>query len=152
MQKATLIILMLFLSLFALGQSNVKEWDKALDNNVKGKLKRIKAGKLSNGFATFYFKSDKSVFSVEKRELYKTNKKIDSASSFSANFRNDTLFRVVIRRIVPLEKQGKVIMYLDGVKVLDQEVDGKVYVPEISKIIETAHQLLLKAKDVIETR
>src|SRR5688572_22876748 len=152
MLKAPLLFSILMFSLFALGQSSVKELDKALDSRLKGKLKKIIVGKRSNGFATFYYKSDKAVCSVEKREAYKTGGRTDSASSFSANFRNDTLFRVVIRRAVPLEKQGWVIMYLDEDRVLVQDGEGKVYIPEISKIIEYAHQLREKAKELIESR
>src|SRR2546430_16462158 len=98
MFKASLLLSILFSSLFASGQNNVKEWDKVLRKSIKGKLKKIILGNRSNGFATFYFKSDKSVFSVVKREKYETNKRTDSSSSFCANFRNDTLFRIVIRR------------------------------------------------------
>jgi hypothetical protein len=152
MLKAISFLSIVFFSLITSGQSKIKEWDKAWDNSVRGKLKKIQVGNLSDGFAVFYFKSDKSIFSVEKRALYKTGGRSDSASSFSANFRNDTLFRVVIRSIVLHGKEGKAIIYLDDNKIVGQEIDGKVYIPEMSKIIETARQLLLRAKELTMTR
>lgn len=142
----------LFASTEVLGQSKIKEWDKEWDKKVKGKLKLLRSGKKSSGFATFYYKSNKAIFSVEKRDLFQSKSRPDSGVSFSANFINDTLFRVVIWRTEPEEKPGHAIIYLDGNKILDQYIKGKVYIPEISKIIDRAYQLLSQAKALVANK
>jgi hypothetical protein len=150
--KVALSFLLLFTSAQSFGQTNVKELDDSVSNRIKGRLKIISTGKRSNGLGIFYYKSNKSVFGVTKNEWYKSNNRNDSSSSFSANFRNDTLFRIVIKRKLPSEKQGRVIMYLDGDKIVAQEVIGFVYIPEISTLKEKSYQLLYEAKELIKAQ
>ncbi|MEO6069093.1 MAG: hypothetical protein ABIP31_01045 [Chitinophagaceae bacterium] len=150
--KSLLLLLAFSLSVIASGQNNVKDWDKDLRKEIKGKFKRINNGTRANGFATFYFKSDKSVFGVYESQSFKTDRRIDSSNNFSANFKNDTVFRIVMHRYVPFEKPGRVILYLEGNKILAQDTSGKVFIPEVSKMIERAYQLLLTAKALIKEK
>lgn len=150
MSRSILLLFVLALCATASGQNNIEKWDKALDDSTKGKLKKIKTGRLAHGFAVFYFKSDKSIFSAQERLVCKTNGREDSASGFIACFRNDTLFRVYIRKNVRGGIRGVAIMYLDGYKILEQSIEGQLAIPEISSIKETAYRLLAKAKELVK--
>src|SRR4051812_38985185 len=94
-------LLLLFISsilfLSSIAQSNnIEDWDKDLRSKIKGKLKSIKIGNRATGTAIFYYKSNKSIFAIVKRHQHG----FDSVSSISANFQNDTLFRLVVTRFL----------------------------------------------------
>jgi len=136
-----------FLSCIA-QHTNVDELDKSLASKVKGKLKKVTIGTKATGTAIYYYKSNKSVFSIYKNKTYG----VDSVSSFSTYFQNDTLFRIVIIRYLRNHSSGKAIIYLAGNNLIDQKITGTVFVPDVPTLIDSSYKMLENAKAVIAYR
>lgn len=148
MLKLILLLPAVFICSLIEGQNIIKEWDKEWTKKIKGKLKYFRAKEHNLFF--FYYKSNKTVFSIHKRNNYKTGKRLDSVTSFTACFKNDTLFRVVVRIEYPKEKESGIIMYLDGDKILAQDVRNKMDIPEIPAIVEKSYQFLSQANKLLK--
>jgi hypothetical protein len=129
--------------------AQVEKRDKEWSKKIKGKLRQKIVGSLSDGFAVSYWKFSKEVFSIEKREIYKTGDQIDSTFTFAANFKNDTVFRIMIIRRIRKEEYNKAVIYLEGHQIIDQKIWGEVLLPNIPEALETANKWLLYAKSII---
>ncbi|MBO9203820.1 MULTISPECIES: hypothetical protein [Niastella] len=142
--KPLLLLLISSISfLSSIAQSNqVDGWDKDWDSKVKGKLKSIKVGSRATGTAIFYYKSNKSIFSIVKRSQHGW----DSVSSICANFQNDTLFRVSITRGLRDNTRGSAIIYLKGNKLIEQKIAGIIFIPSILSLIDSSYKMLEYAK------
>lgn len=145
--KPLLLLLITIISFFpSIAQSNkIADWDKDWDSKVKGKLKSIKVGNRATGTAIFYYKSNKSIFSIVKRSQHGW----DSVSSICANFQNDTLFRVVVTRQLRNSTKGAAIIYLEGNKLIEQKVDGIIFIPSMPTLIDSSYKMLESAKGVL---
>jgi hypothetical protein len=144
--KSLLLLFFSISSLSCISQSNnIDDWDNDWDSKVKGKLKSIKVGNRATGTAIFYYKSNKSIFSIVKRSQHGW----DSVSSICANFQNDTLFRVVVTRHLRGGSQGSAIVYLEGKQIIEQKVTGIVFIPPIPTIVDSSYKMLEYAKGVL---
>lgn len=150
MLKLILLLPAFFICSLIEGQNIIKEWDKEWNKKIKGKLKYFRSKEHNLFF--FYYKSDKTVFSIHQRNYYKTGKRLDSGTSFTACFKNDTLFRVVVRIEYPKEKAGAVIMYLDGNKILAQDITNKMSLPDLPIIIEKSYLFLAQANKLLKEK
>lgn len=150
MLKLILLLPAVFICSLIEGQNVIKEWDKEWAKKTKGKLKYFRTKEYNLFF--FYYKSNKTVFSIHRRNYYKTGKHLDSTTSFTACFKNDTLFRVVVKMEYPKEKAGAIIMYLDGDKILAQDVTNKIDMPEVPVIIEKSYLLLSQANKLLKEK
>jgi hypothetical protein len=144
--KPLLLLLIYIISfLSSIAQSNIDGWDKDWGSKVRGKLKSIKVGNRAIGTAIFYYKSNRSIFSIVKRSQHGW----DSVSSICANFQNDTLFRVVVTRHLRGSTQGTAIVYLDGNQIIEQKVTGVVFIPPAPTLIDSSNKMLEYAKGVL---
>lgn len=143
MKYILLIILAIALGNSCIAQGeNVDKWDNALLSKMRGKLKKVVIGNRGTGTAIFYYKSNRSISAIVKREEHG----YDSVTSFSANFQNDTLFRVTVTRNLRSRENGSAIIYLAGDKIIDQKTKGTVYLPATSNLIDSAYKMLDYAK------
>jgi P2-related tail formation protein len=146
MKPLLLFLISIISFLSSIAQSNsIDDWDKGWLSKTKGKLKSIKVGNRGAGTQIFYYKSNKSIFSIVKRSLHG----LDSASSICTNFQNDTLFRVVVTRHLRGGTQGSAIVYLDGNQIIEQKVTGVVFIPPVPTLIDSSSKMLEYAKKVL---
>jgi len=142
-------LFILNISLF--GQTaSVKELDQKFIKENKHKLTRVKAGKKDEILSVYVFKTDKRIFSIMKREMYKSNKKLDSSIAYQFGYINDTLLRVWFVKSDPINKMsGMIIAYISEDKIIAIKKTGNIYLPNMSQLKEKSEQLTIMAKELL---
>ncbi len=138
-------------SLFAQSTS-VKEFDKSFKKSIKHKVTRFETEKKDELLSVYVFKTDKRIFSIMKRNVFRSNKKADSLVAYQFGYINDTLLRVWINRSDPgAKRSGVVIAYISDDKVIAIEKSGNIDLPSVVLLKEKSKELIVEAEEFLKT-
>jgi len=148
MFRLTVIILLLFCPCILNAQANVDALDKDQRNMLKlTKLRKVQIGNNREGFAYFVDKNTNNIYSVEERGIAKLHEISDSAVliAFHANFKNDTVFRIVSTFQKGRKPVSSVIYLKDDSIVARKDIRESIEI-DLAKFQIKAYDLLARAK------
>src|SRR3982750_3308635 len=110
-----------------MAQISVKQLDREIRNEVKGKLTTLRTGEKATLLVVHVFKSDNRIFSVMKREKFGSGKQADSVLAYQFGYINDTLLRIWYSRLTLRDsKNGYVAAYLSNNKIVSIDKKGDI--------------------------
>ena len=146
-RKTVVILLFLYPSILS-AQDDVD----ALDREQRGLLKltslrKVQIGGNRKGFAYFVDKSTNSIYSVEERDILKLHQVSDSVIliAFHANFKNDTVFRIV-STFQKGRKAFSSVIYLKNDSIIARKDVRESAEIDLTKFQIMAYDLLARAK------
>ena len=144
------LFLLLFLNTQLYSQSSVKELDRVVKKDIRGKLKKQRTGRKDELLVVYTLKSTGKIFSIMKREKFQSGNKADSLVSYQFSYISDTLLRVFYTRLdVENRRNGVIILYLNADRIIAMKKSGDIELPDMDTLKDKSSELTALAENFI---